>query len=243
MEFKNFLDTSCDDELTKINGLTWLPWIGKNYSNNQRRLLIVGESHYCKADNEEDFKKECKAKIGNKENTRIVVNNEAIIREIKKDCRYFDNTYKALLNENTFKALIKDITFRERFWGQVCFYNFIQRPMDYRIKERPKRTDFYNAWKLFIDLITIINPTDCIVTGVQASNSFNHAMNDLNINFSKVKKVEKVGMVYPRTALLNINENEIKLSFMQHPSAWFSWENWHIFLENEHKEGLKALRQ
>ena len=37
---------SFDLELKKISGLTWLPWIGEQYENNEQRILLVGESHY-----------------------------------------------------------------------------------------------------------------------------------------------------------------------------------------------------
>jgi len=34
-----------------------LPWIGKSYNEANRKLLIVGESHYKKADSDEKFEK------------------------------------------------------------------------------------------------------------------------------------------------------------------------------------------
>ena len=41
-----------DQELLDIPNLKWLPWIGKNYINQNLKTLIVGESHYGE-DNEE----------------------------------------------------------------------------------------------------------------------------------------------------------------------------------------------
>jgi len=236
MELENLIDTSFDEELLKLGVLKWLPWVGKNYSNNKRRLLIVGESHNIDIENEEEYDKEKKQAEGNENHTREVVNKLAIIRKEKKGRRYFDNTYRVLLNDNNFKAL---------FWDQVCFYNFIQKPMDYRDKKNPQRptnTEFYNSWNPFIDLIKILNPTDCIFTGVQASGSFTQAMNALSIKYSDLHWFDKIGRVPPRTASLNINENKIILSFIQHPSKYFSWEKWNSFLKNNNKVVMEALR-
>ena len=51
------IDKSFDKQLEAITNLTWLPWIGKSYNEANRKLLIVGESHYKKADNDEEFEK------------------------------------------------------------------------------------------------------------------------------------------------------------------------------------------
>ena len=56
---EHLIDTSFDKDLSNIDGLTWLPWIGNNYKNNTRRLLIVGESAYLGKehykDNDEEY--------------------------------------------------------------------------------------------------------------------------------------------------------------------------------------------
>ncbi len=51
----NLLDLSKDNALEKIPTLTWLPWIGKDYFNSNKRLLIIGESHYSDGISDEAF--------------------------------------------------------------------------------------------------------------------------------------------------------------------------------------------
>lgn len=46
----------CDENFNKIDGLNWLPWVGKEYFDSERRILIVGESHYLTG-SEKIFKK------------------------------------------------------------------------------------------------------------------------------------------------------------------------------------------
>ena len=37
-----------DNQFDQIEGLSWYPWVGHNYMNSERRVLIVAESHYVK---------------------------------------------------------------------------------------------------------------------------------------------------------------------------------------------------
>ena len=38
--------TIYDKQFETIEGLSWLPWVGHNYINSKRRILIIAESHY-----------------------------------------------------------------------------------------------------------------------------------------------------------------------------------------------------
>ncbi|MBQ7396424.1 MAG: hypothetical protein IJW08_07780 [Lentisphaeria bacterium] len=49
-QFDKALTTKFDDEFKKITGLTWLPWVGKNFDNC--KILIVAESHYTNTDDQ-----------------------------------------------------------------------------------------------------------------------------------------------------------------------------------------------
>lgn len=229
---KQHIDSSFDKHLLNIGGLTWLPWIGKDFKKNSRRLLIVGESHYALSDNDEDYQKRFRKATDNKTFTRECIYESPVCGDWRNNT--FDNIHRVLLRSNDFD--------KELFWEQVVFYNFIPRLMDYRVKERPTWVDFYSSWKTFIELIKILNPTDCVFIGVSASNSFNQAMDELRIKYEPVKWLEGIGTAYARTAKLNLNENNIKLSFIQHASQMFSWSKWNIFLARENKETLTFLK-
>jgi hypothetical protein len=218
--------------LLNLNGLTWLPWIGKNFKNNKKRLLIVGESHYALGDNDKEYQKRYKDATDNKTLTRECIYESPVCGEWRNNT--FDNIHRVLLRSNDFD--------KELFWEQVAFYNFIQRLMDYRVKERPTWVDFYSSWKTFIELIKILKPTDCIFIGVSASNSYNQAMEELGVKYEPVKWLEGIGTAYARTATISLNDDEIKLSFIQHASKMFSWSNWNTFLSRENGETLAFLK-
>lgn len=226
------IDNSFDNDLLNVSGLTWLPWIGKDFKKNKKRLLIIGESHYSLGDNDEEYQKRFQDATDNKTFTRECIYESPICGDWRNNT--FDNIHRVLLRSNNFD--------KEFFWEQVVFYNFIPRLMDYRVKERPTWVDFYSSWKTFIELIKILNPTDCVFIGVSASNSFNHAMEELRLNYEPVKWLEGIGTAYARTATLNLNDNEIKLSFIQHASQMFSWSKWNTFLTRENGETLTFLK-
>ena len=228
---EHLIDISFDKALSNIDGLNWLPWIGNNYKNNKRRLLIVGESHYV-PDAEENLRKIVIKSAETPLHTRNTIYESPVCGEWEN--KIFNNIHKVLLRTNDFD--------KELFWKQVCYYNFIPKLMDYRIKERPAWIDFYTSWKSFVDLIKILNPTDCLFIGVSASNSFNPVMEKLEINHSPIKRLEKIGTAYARTTSLKIRENDIKIFFIQHASKMFSWDKWNIFLESKNKDILTTLK-
>jgi hypothetical protein len=226
------LETSLDEKLLKVQGLTWLPWIGKDFKNNAKRLLIVGESHYTKGDSDEEFQEKFNAATGNNEFTRECIYEAAVCGDWSN--KTYDNIHRVLVRSNAFD--------KEVFWEQVVFYNFIPRLLDYREQERPTHVDFYNAWNPFIEVLKILQPTDCIFIGVSAANTFNSAMHELKITHEPIKYLESIGSAYARTAKLNLEKKDIKLSFIQHASKMFSWNDWNVFLERENSDVLKFLK-
>jgi len=73
------IDNSFDKHLLNISSLTWLPWIGKDFKKNSRRLLIVGESHYALGDNDEDYQKRFREATDNKTFTRECIMNHQFV--------------------------------------------------------------------------------------------------------------------------------------------------------------------
>jgi hypothetical protein len=225
------IDHSFDNDLSSVSGLTWLPWIGKDYKTNEKRLLIVGESHYQVGANDNEYEKRFQAATANINFTRECIYESPISN------KWHNNTFK-----NIHRVILRsDNITRGLFWEQVAFYNFIPKLMDYREKERPTWVDFYSSWKTFIELVKILTPTDCIFIGVSASNSFNLAMQELQVDHEPVKWLEPIGTAYARTAKLKLNNTEIKISSIQHASKMFSWSKWNTFLAREHRETLRFL--
>lgn len=226
------IDNSLDNDLLNISGLTWLPWIGKAYKNNNKRLLIVGESHYAFGKDDNEYQQHFNEAFEDLYFTRQCIYESPIC--VKWRNNTFENIHSVFLKSSHFR--------RELFWEHVAFYNFIPRLMDYRVRERPTWFDFYSSWRTFIEIVECIKPTDCVFIGVSASNSYDEAMQELKIKFTPVEWGPRIGNAYARTATLNLSDQEIKLSFIQHASQYFSPIKWHDFLSRENGNILSFLK-
>jgi len=49
-QYVDLLDTTYDEKFSAVPNLRWTPWVGKTFQKKtSHKLLIVGESHYAKA--------------------------------------------------------------------------------------------------------------------------------------------------------------------------------------------------
>lgn len=230
---EEFIDKSFDKKLEEISNLTWLPWIGKNFNKANRKLLIVGESHYAFSDNDVEYEKRFRETTEDKELTRKCIYESPICSDWPN--KTFDNIHRVFLETNDFD--------KELFWENVAFYNFIPRLMDYRKKERPMWVDFYSSWDTFIKVVQILKPTDCVFIGVSSANSLNLAMEEQRIKYTPVEWLEGIGTAYARISSIEFDSYKLKISFIQHASQMFSWSKWNVFLKKHNREIIEFLRE
>jgi len=217
-EFDQSLDFLFED------GLSWYPWVGKNYANTGGGLLIVGESHYTCEQDEEQAHQGVERFMANRDYTREVVGQCPITRRWNN--RLFDNIPKALVGPNNIEA--------EILWKELAFYNFVQRPMEYHYKERPSSEDFAQGWLVFLGVMKVLRPRTCVFIGVAASNSFNEVMSDLGIKHSKIKWSGRLNNIYLRSPVsIEYGGVSTRIVFIKHASSYFSWKNWHVYLQEE----------
>lgn len=227
--------TSFDKQFEAIEKLSWLPWVGHEYENSERRILIVAESHYVKGTNIESKKKET---IDERLTTRQVVAECPADKAWQNNM--FDNLHRCLFGVSNVGCLDG-----EKLWSNLAFYNFIQRPMDYNgsasDKERPRDNDFYDGWQVFVEIVKIIRPTDCLFVGVTAFQWFCQCMNECNIK----SDIECLGVlethIYGRKCSISVDGNIIPIIGIQHTSHHFSWECWHHFLMENASQMVRYL--
>lgn len=202
------LDIDC--QLLAIENLKWLPWVGNEYFDSERRILIVGESHYL---------------TGSKSNRLEAEKLNFTLNVIQTFCidhrepqPTFDNLNRCLFGKKNPKKKV-----RTEMWKQLAFYNFVQRPME-SIDERPTNEDLKTGWKVFAELIKILKPTHCIFIGFAAADS---SSKQYKCNHSK----EKVGRSAARLFSVKLDEQTIiQCIAIKHTSQYFSWEKWHNYL-------------
>lgn len=209
-----------DLNLNNVRNLKWLPFVGENYFYipKEYRMLVVGESHY------NDGTEKGKLDVDDIDWTRDMIQENAI-DGVNWNTNIIPNFHKAIFRENDFN--------KYKFWNSVAFYNFIQRSMD-TIKNRPSQEEFKDDWNTFFDLIRVIKPKTCLFIGVSASNHLMSAIEESGFSCDGIVSVAKIGKVSSRSSILkDVENNEIKLVFIQHTSSYFSWKKWNSYLKKE----------
>ncbi len=227
----------CDDNFQKIDGLNWLPWVGKEYFDSGHRVsvLIVGASHYLIDDKEHPEKTEKnKEEAKRPDFTRNVIQTKCI-DDKKKTQPTFDNLARCLFGNPKIEGVPKEERkkMRENKWKQLAFYNFVQRPME-TIDERPTSGDIKKGWKVFAELIKMLKPTHCIFIGFAAA--------DCN-NPYKCKPSKKVGRSAAPLFSAKIDEqNTCQCIAIKHTSQYFSWRSWRKFLKEKYPDMMEYLK-
>lgn len=211
-----------DEALGKVPGLTWLPWVGANYANLPagRKVLVVGESHYT---NERDSSKtslSIKETEADRHWTRTFAKESLVLDEWRP--RTVGNLHR----------LFSEPDDRATFWGDLSYYNHVQRCMRYVEGEldRPIWTDFRHGWRVFLDVVDVLQPDHVLCIGVESHWQFDSMMTELQRPFSPVQKVEKVGNTWARFASVSVSDCELPIYFIKHCGKHFPTERWSEYL-------------
>lgn len=240
--------SSFDENLKAIQGLTWLPWVGKNY--DMFRVMIIAESHYVNTDDQMQVEVKKMEYMTDPLSTRKVMaeyplhgyNAGWINHAGRRNNPTIDNISKVLCGS----SLLDDKTQEKRFelWSRVAFMNFIQRPMWYSKthgKERPVGEDRTNGWRATLDVIRVLEPNICIFAGLEASICFDRYMQANAVSASAMKVHKKIGRCCHRSATVQLNGMNVIFRFMRHPSSYFDWQLWRSFVFDGNEDIQKRL--
>ncbi len=213
--------TKYDSAFQKVEGLTWLPWVGNRYETRSpsQRLLVVGESHYFRGDTPEA-----------REIDRNGYDDPMVTREMVREAGWGTRTWKKLP-----KLLFNASEFDHgRFWDNCAYYNFVQRPMDNYIGERPSNDDFASGWPVFERVLKILRPSTCLFIGVSAAPSY---------PFGSMSKRDKVAGVFPRVAMVEADGFQSELIFVHHLGRCHSsaLSEWNDYLRSEHSSFMNWI--
>ncbi|KPP95112.1 MAG: phage hypothetical protein [Bacteroidetes bacterium HLUCCA01] len=170
------------------------PWIGKNYKSGgilKIRTLVLGESHYGGlVDNRFDF-------------TQFVVEKWGI----KQRNRFFTSLAKTIIPTADYGWLPDSE--REELYESIAFYNYIQKLVGDRPRQRPSELMWKEAIIPFQSVIDSLNPQVVIVLGKEL---WWYVIQGLD-----VKKTSDDG----RFALVNLQcGSAIVLGNVSHPSSF-----------------------
>ena len=191
--------------------INYLPWIGKHYSTTGfggKRILALGESHYCdkSSDATEDI-------------TRKVI---ADLFDPQSEHEAYKNTYTkfavALLGRDSLSFEDK-----ERFWNSIAFYNYVQVPMT-GARVAPSQKDFNDSEAAFFEVLESLRPDIVIVWGSRLYNNLPQG----GLQGDDLRAPDGHWVETWRYFLGD--RKEVKIVPIMHPSSSFSPDYWHQFL-------------
>lgn len=233
-EYQNLYDSSFDSELQGAldRGLKSLPWVGKNYSAAKVKALVVGESHYTNKIEAAERQQQVE------EYNRCVSYTRECIREACIEYwwegRTLTNLQRALSGSSKRE--------NSELWQKISYYNFVQRIMDYTIKERPNVQDFADGWPHFVEVVKTLKPDVCIICSISASYTFDYMMERMSASHEMVQWDDSFNISpCPRYASICVDHREIKLIFIRSCGSFFSWSAWRSYLQQKVPEAMTYL--
>lgn len=208
-------------ELEK-NGVKFLPWIGDKYeegiyydengelqygTDKGKKVLVLGESFYW--DDEDDG------------------NGKMFIPELIKD--FIDPQSEFLPYKRTFIKFERAMAGTEldkensrKFWEHVMFYNYVQEPLR-GTRLSPTAEQYEIAAESFHSLLKICCPNLVIAWGIRLYNN----LPSKDIIKGNMGEFVEMDDDFYETWNYDIDEKNVRVLGIYHPSAAFDWGYWH----------------
>jgi hypothetical protein len=224
--------TQFDASFSCAQGLAWLPWVGRAFPLRppNKKLLVVGESHYFKGETPEARQAD-RDSYKDPKSTRIIVDGSLVNAEWPN--KTFDTIPRLLFKTTEIE--------RGRLWSECAYYNFVQRPMDWSRKERPAPDDYAAGWRTFAEVVRILEPSQCLFIGVTAANSFNQWIESQSSFAGTVCTTQKIGNTWARAANIKMAGRFMELIFVKHLGLPLNWQAWNAYLWAQHPDFLRWL--
>lgn len=219
----NLCDISYDSDLKRIEGVVRLPWVGREYQQQEIKTLILGESVYDW--NPKDPLN--KDRINSAHNLRNLHKSHAM--DFKRKSKFVRNIEKAIYGKR--KPTDSE---KEFFWNSVCYHNLVNRVLKTK-KHRPSYNDYYSGWSTFEQLVDLLQFDQVVVYGLEQKKikSLIKYCDENSLTIEHKNLPEKVGRSYPKKITITKGSRKIKLLFIRHPSSYFSWKKWSPIIKSE----------
>lgn len=206
-----------------MSDIRFKPWVGDRYgcgivgydadgkiiygteNHIGKRVLVLGESHYC-------------ANPEAEATPFLTINIIADLLNPDSEWEAYKNTYTKFI-----KSLIGCEEYltpqeKEKAWQHIVFYNYVQTPMS-GARVAPTAEDFKNSEKAFFEVLQTYKPDFVIAWGNRLYNNLpkgGKQLNDLNIATGRFAGNSTELWSY------NVNDNNIPVLPITHPSAGYS---------------------
>ncbi len=165
-----------------MNKVFFKPWIGKDFHTHGhmgKKILVLGESHYCEIEKVCDECGTTGSKPGCKEFTNGTVQAFLQYKKTGQSHSGWMNTYTKFGNVLANRKL--DGIETENFWHAVAFYNFVQiAVVDKRTPPSPANFRFSDT--AFFDVLSSLRPDVVIAWGERLWNNLPSAGQGVQID-------------------------------------------------------------
>lgn len=207
--------------------INFYPWVGENYLEglSGKRVLILGESHYCPKELATDgichpccekhkMERRCFSQ------TKDIIHEYVYFYHERERRERYQQTYLCFERAVCGKELTT--TEREFFWHHVTFYNYVQYAQT--APRRPlKSGNAEDSANAFREVLDVLQPDCIIVWGIRLWQLL--GWNELETNMN----IEKYG--YTPVYDYNFKGKIIPAMAVYHPSSSIGkdWHYWHKF--------------
>ena len=229
-------DKSFDSDFKRMiesGHLLWKPWIGADWRAAERRILVVGESHYAAKPDANDVQAKLEEWQNDPDGTREIVCEVGVDEWYAS--RFFGNLHRAFFGVDVHGEG------RTALWRHLAFCNFIQRPMR-DSSERPGPGEFYGGWRHFMELLKLLRPDTVLFVGVSAAKYFDGAMSALGMEH-KITFDEYRNGAFPCQFSVTYDGMSTDMVAIRHTSQYFSWETWRDYLVERIPKHLAYLQK
>ncbi len=223
------LDLSFDAKLEVRPTLPWLPWVGRLYAASPVRTLVVGESVYDWSETAAE-RETFNARYARRDGLRRTHNNHAM--NFNRDSPYVRNIERALYGSTRPAEALK-----ASFWTSVAYHNLVLEPLK-SASHRPGRRQLRHGWVEALALCELLAVQQVLVYGVGSADALKHVAKEQGFDLHMRTLRPVINKCLPRVATLDNGKDTLKLLFIRHPSAFFSWDLWtavlreHLALEH-----------
>jgi hypothetical protein len=201
-----------------MKNVVFTPYVGKNYFEHgykNKKIMILGESHYCKKCERKG--KKCWATNKKKCNERKYhINLFLKYKNGKGESEKWFNTFTKFTKIFTSSNNVEDIN---NFWNSIIFYNYVQTRIK-KPRKKPTPEMLENSVKPFFEILKKYEPDVIFVWG---SRLWNYLPSERYIDGKTISNK-------PRGFYKNGTRN-IPVFYINHPSSGFNIKYWSKYIK------------
>lgn len=198
----------------------FLPWVGSDYQTGgifDKKILVLGESHYCGGCSQCGLQYTPADKVADCECSQMTnwTVNYILSGGVDKWTPTYRKFEKSLVNRDT------TIEESNLIWNSLAFMNYLQVSVD-DSRQAGSLEDYHNGALAFLEVIEDLKPDLVIVWGV--TRMYNYLPSK---NWSDGEQWTEEGYNVLNGYYKLSNGHSVRVVNVYHPSVGYSWDWWH----------------